>query len=109
MASDLGDPRDAAVDEIPLIPEGRCDLLNERQLVNFASERRDYIQWSLALGKGPDRGEGHSPNTVANRTYRIVQFCEWVWDENGDYTTAFYGPCRRVHGPSRLQRPLTRR
>lgn len=55
--------------------------------VDFATERKAFIEWALALGKNPRKGEGYAETTVKNRSYRIVRFYEWVFDRNGGYTS----------------------
>jgi hypothetical protein len=41
------------VDGITLVTEPAAAYLNERQLVDYRAQRRDCIEWLLALGKPP--------------------------------------------------------
>jgi hypothetical protein len=70
----------------PVVTEPSESYLGHRQLVDYRSERRDCIEWRLAFGKNPERGEGYAEGTVKTRSYRMDQFYRWVWDRTGGYT-----------------------
>jgi len=55
--------------------------------VDYEAHREKFLQWSLNVGKDPDRGEGYSPHTVNGRAYRTDKFYRWVWEEYDGYTT----------------------
>jgi site-specific recombinase XerD len=76
------------IDEVTLIPETTRERLNERQLADYRDERADCIEWLLAMGKDPDRLDGYALSTVDARASRMAMFYEWVWDQEGQYTTA---------------------
>lgn len=75
------------IDDIRLVPEPTAELLNPRQYLDYESHREDFLRWSLAMGKDPDRGEGYSTHTVRGRAYRVDQFYRWIWEEYSGYTT----------------------
>jgi site-specific recombinase XerD len=70
---------------LPLITEPVEKRLNERQLLDYAAERRDMLTWLLQQGKDPRHGEGYSPTTLKDR--RIDQFYRWVWNHEDGYTS----------------------
>jgi len=75
------------LDDITLVPEPSRKQLNERQLVDYRSEREDCLKWLLAVGKTPERGEGYAMGTVRPRAHRMDQFYRWVWTAEDGYTT----------------------
>ena len=74
------------IDGIPLITEPAQKRLTERQMVDYAHHRREFLEWSLYLGKNPEKAKGYSRQTMEVRASRIDQFYRWVWDQRG-YTT----------------------
>lgn len=76
----------AKVDGIPLVPEPSRDCLTERQQLDYAHHRREFLQWSLNIGKSPKKSEGYSRETMAVRASRTDMFYRWVWNQRG-YTT----------------------
>jgi integrase len=73
--------------DLPFITERSEAFLNQRQIEDYKSERRDCLEWLLSLGKNPARGEGYAFGTVKPRSYRMDQFYRWVWEREGSYTT----------------------
>jgi len=80
-------PTNQKINGIPLITGPAQKHLNRRQVIDYAEERRDLINWALQTGKDPDRGEGYSKATFKPHSYRIDQFYRWIWNENDGYTT----------------------
>lgn len=72
---------------ITLVPRPSRERLNDRQVVDYRNEREACIQWLLALGKTPKKGEGYARGTVKPRSHRMDAFYRWVWDEQDGYTT----------------------
>ena len=68
------------------MPEPTCELLNERQLLDYEAHRKQLLKWALSLGKNPEKAEGYSHHTVEIRAYRLDKFYRWVWQQRG-YTT----------------------
>jgi hypothetical protein len=75
-------------DDISVIPQPTEDRLNQRQIVDYRTEREDCFEWLLAFGKDPQRADGYARTTVRNRSYRMDQFYRWVWEHDGRYTLA---------------------
>lgn len=73
--------------EITLIPGPSREILNQREMVDYESQREEYLSWLLTFGKNPDHAEGYAPATISKRAYRIDQFYRWVWGEEDRYTT----------------------
>ena len=73
---------------IPLVPNPSEELLNERQYLDYRSEREQCLEWLLKLGKQPDCGEGYAKTTMETRASRINQFYRWVWEYEGGYTSS---------------------
>ena len=48
--------------------------MNNRQLLDYRSQREDYLEWLLTLGKRPEQAEGYAFQTVKNRAYRMDMF-----------------------------------
>lgn len=78
IESELGAGRD-----IRLVPQDNRDWLSEKQLVDYRSQRRDFLEWLLHIGKAPDQAEGYSPYTVYETGYRTAAFDRWVWERDG--------------------------
>ncbi|WP_222918613.1 site-specific integrase [Natrinema sp. SYSU A 869] len=74
--------------DFAIVPEPTEERLAQRQLVDYRSEREDWIEWLLAFGKNPDKAEGYAETTVKARIYRMDHFYRYVWDEEGHYTTS---------------------
>lgn len=74
------------VDGIVVIPEKSQEYLNERQLVDYRTHREQLIQWTLTLGKDPEKAEGYAHETARQRAYRLDRFYRWVWQNNDGYT-----------------------
>ena len=75
------------LDGVRVVPQPTQDRLNERQLVDYRSQREDYLSWMLAFGKKPSHAEGYARETVKNYSYRTDQFYRFVWSEEEQYTT----------------------
>lgn len=75
------------LDGIKLVPEPSEELLNERQYLDYRSEREHSLEWLLNFGKKPKEAEGYATTTVKNRASRIDQFYRWVWEQEEGYTT----------------------
>ena len=75
------------LDGITVVPEPSAEKLNQRQLVDYRSQREQCLEWLVTLGKNPDRADGYARSTVDNRSHRMDQFYRWVWDEEGRYTS----------------------
>ena len=74
-------------DDITLIPNNTEELLNERQFLDYRSEREHCLDWLLTFGKEPEKAEGYAKTTVSTRAYRMDQFYRWVWTQEDGYTT----------------------
>ncbi|MFP8888515.1 tyrosine-type recombinase/integrase [Natrialbaceae archaeon A-CW2] len=74
--------------EFTLVPGPTEDRLGERQFVDYRTERADMVKWLLTFGIEPQKANGYAESTVKNRIYRMDQFCRFVWDQEGQYTTA---------------------
>ncbi|MFC6906927.1 hypothetical protein [Halalkalicoccus tibetensis] len=62
------------------------DYLNERQLIDYQSQRANCLKWLLTFGKDPDQANGYAFETVKSRGNRMDMFYRWVWTEEGHYT-----------------------
>ena len=74
------------VDGVKLVTEPSAGYLNERQLLDYRSERRDCIEWLLAVGKNPDKAEGYAHGSVDPRSRRMAIFYRWIWEYEDGYT-----------------------
>jgi len=74
------------LDDMPVVTEPSESYLNQRQLLDYRSEREDCLTWLLTFGKNPDRAEGYAVGTVEPRSYRMDRFYRWVWEDEGGYT-----------------------
>ena len=59
---------------IKIVPEGNYQMLTEKQIVDYHSYRRTFLEWLLYLGKNPEKAEGYSPYTVYESGYRAAAF-----------------------------------
>ncbi|QSG09558.1 XerD/XerC family integrase [Halapricum desulfuricans] len=62
------------------------EYLNQKQLLDYRSEREDCLSWLLAFGKDPETADGYALGTVKPRAYRMDQFYRWIWEQEGGYT-----------------------
>ncbi|WP_117363674.1 tyrosine-type recombinase/integrase [Natrarchaeobaculum sulfurireducens] len=75
------------LDEITLVTGPSEATLNERQLVDYRSQRRDCLRWLLHFGKDPDHAEGYAFETVRARASRMDMFYRWVWETEDRYVS----------------------
>lgn len=75
------------LEELPVVPKKSRERLNGRELVDYEHHRKKLFNWMLDMGKNPDRAKGYSEETVRARAYSLDRFYNWVWDEEGGYTT----------------------
>lgn len=68
---------------IAIVPEPSEKRLNERQRVDYRTEREQCLEWLLAFGKDPSHADGYAYLTVKNRASRMDQFYLW---QIGSYT-----------------------
>ena len=61
-------------------------FLNERQTIDYQTQREACLNWLLTYGKNPERFEGYALGTVKPRSARMDQFYRFVWDFEGRYT-----------------------
>jgi hypothetical protein len=73
-------------DDITVLTEPAEKFLNQRQLVDYRSEREDCLSWLLSFGKDPETVDGYALGTVKPRAYRMDQFYRWTWKQEGGYT-----------------------
>ena len=75
------------LDGITIVPKPSEKLLNERQYLDYRTEREQCLEWLLNFGKDPKTADGYAKTTVENRSYRMDQFYRWVWEQEGGYTS----------------------
>jgi site-specific recombinase XerD len=75
------------LDEIKLVTNPSENRLNERQYLDYRSEREHCLDWLLTFGKEPEKAEGYATTTVKNRASRMDQFYRWVWEQEDGYTS----------------------
>ncbi|GAB3680496.1 hypothetical protein GCM10028857_03290 [Salinarchaeum chitinilyticum] len=73
-------------DDVTVVSEPAEEFLNQKQLLDYRSEREDCLSWLLAFGKAPEKGEGYAVGTVNPRASRMDQFYRWVWRSEDGYT-----------------------
>jgi len=81
-------PATNPLEGISVVPEPSEKLLNERQRVDYRTEREQCLEWLLTFGKDPGRAEGYAYSTVKNRASRMDQFYRWIWEQEDKYTSA---------------------
>jgi len=74
------------LDGITVVTEPAAELLNERQRIDYRSQREQCLEWLLAFGKDPKKADGYAHTTVQSRSHRMDKFYRWVWNREG-YTT----------------------
>lgn len=70
-----------------IVSEQNEQALNERQLADYRTYKRDLLDWMYHIGKNPDHAEGYAKSTVSQITYRVDAFYRWLWIEQDQYTT----------------------
>ena len=78
----------ASLEDIRVVTGPSKSQLNERQLLDYRSQREACLKWLLTFGKNPEKVEGYAHTTVENRANRIDIFYRWVWAEEGKYTAS---------------------
>lgn len=58
-------------DEITVVTQPATAALNQKQLVDYRSERQSCLSWLLTFGKNPDTADGYALGTVKPRAYRM--------------------------------------
>lgn len=76
----------ANLEDVTLVTGPTREMLNEKQLVDYRSTRRDCLSWLLTFGLKPEKAEGYAPATVSARASRMDIFYRWVWEEFDGYT-----------------------
>ena len=76
----------SALDEIRVVTNSSKEYLNQRQLLDYRSQREACLQWLLTFGKNPERADGYARQTVKSRANRMDRFYRWVWDDKEGYT-----------------------
>lgn len=74
------------LDEYPVVTEPSESYLNQRQLLDYRSEREECLRWLFAYGKNPDKAQGYAEGTIKPRSYRIDRFYRFVWEQEEGYT-----------------------
>jgi len=74
------------LEEYPVVTENSESYLNQRQLLDYRSEREDCLWWLLTYGKEPDKAEGYAEGTVKPRSYQMDRFYRFVWKLESGYT-----------------------
>jgi site-specific recombinase XerD len=72
--------------EFPVVTEPSEEFLNQRQLLDYRSEREECLQWLLTYGRNPEKAEGYAKGTVKPRCYRMDRFYRFAWEQEGGYT-----------------------
>jgi len=73
-------------ESITVVTEPAAEYLNQKQLLDYRSEREDCLSWLLTFGKEPKKANGYALGTVKPRAYRMDQFYRWIWEQEGGYT-----------------------
>jgi len=73
--------------DISIVTEPSAEVLNERQQIDYPSQREQCLDWQLVFGKDPKQADGYAHTTVKCRRDRMDQFYRWVWSEENGYTT----------------------
>ena len=74
------------LDEYPITTQNSESFLNQRQLLDYRSEREDCLRWLLTYGKHPKKADGYAKGTIKPRSYRMDRFYRFVWEQEGGYT-----------------------
>jgi len=74
------------LEEYTLVTENSRNYLNQRQLVDYRSEREECLRWLLTYGKKRKKAEGYAPGTVKPRAGRMDRFYRFVWEMESGYT-----------------------
>lgn len=72
---------------IQVVTEPSREQLNERQRIDYRSQRESCLRWLLTYGKDPSQAIGYAFETVRNRASRMDMFYRWVWSEEEQYVS----------------------
>lgn len=77
-----------AVDDYKLVSEPTHEQLNDKEIIDYRTKRKQRVKWYENLGKDPVRARGYSETTVTGRLGYIDRFARSIWNDGG-YTTTF--------------------
>jgi len=63
--------------DISVVPEPSVEALNERQQIDYRSQREQCLDWLLVFGKDPKQADGYAHTPVKYRSHRRDQFYRW--------------------------------
>lgn len=75
-----------SLEGITVVTEPTEEQLNQRQLVDYRSQREQCLEWLLTFGKNPAKAVGYAHSTVKTRASRMDMFYRWVWQQENRYT-----------------------
>lgn len=67
------------------VPAENEGYRSEKQLVDYETHRRNFIEWLLVFGKDPDSVEGYAEDTVYETAYRCGKFDRFAWEREDAY------------------------
>ena len=76
------------IEDFPLTTSHSRERLTEKEYIDYRSQREEFIQWLIYLGKDPEKAEGYSRDTIDKTAYRTDQLNRWVWAQEDGYTMA---------------------
>jgi hypothetical protein len=69
----------------PVVPEATAEMLTDKQLVDYRSHHRQFIEWLLVEGKAPTELRGYADGTAKRTAYRVAKAARWTWETRGGY------------------------
>jgi len=78
---------DNELTDITIITKPTKSQLNERQRIDYRSQREACLKWLLHFGKDPQQVDGYAFATVQARANRMDMFYRWVWQQKQRYVT----------------------
>lgn len=70
--------RHEPLEDISVVAETSEQLLNQRQRIDYRTDRENGLERLLACGTNRERADGNAKATVRNRASRMDQFSRWV-------------------------------
>jgi site-specific recombinase XerD len=71
---------------VPIITQPTKEILSERELVDYKSEREAFRDWLQHFGKDPEKATGYGDYTVRDTLYRADRYYRWLWSNLEKYT-----------------------
>lgn len=76
------------LESLKLVSEPTREVLNNKEVIDYRSQREQRAKWYLRLGKEPVKARGYSPTTLKSRVSNLDRFFRHTWNNNSGYQSS---------------------